>query len=104
MVEVEACPPQRNPRQSIELGAAGAFWKNGARDRDMALENAREPVPHHGGRLAHRESARDVGRAILILAAGIDQKYAFADFRVGLNRYPVMRNGGIGAGSGDRWK
>src|ERR1019366_7771249 len=81
-----------------------ALWKNRAGDRDMALQHAGKAVPHFGGWLADREGARDVGRAILVLAAGIDQEYPFADLRVGLDRHPVMRNGGIGAGGHDRWK
>src|SRR5580704_4264112 len=101
VVEIEARPPQRSPRERIYLRARGTLGKNRERNGDMALEDTGEAVAHQSGWLAHRESAGDIGRAVLILAARIDQKYPFADLHVGLDGHTIMRNGGIGARGGD---
>ena len=101
VVEIETRPPQGNPCERIYLRARGALGKNRAGNGDMALEDAGEPVAHQSGWLAHRNGAGDVGRAVLILTARINQKYPSADLRVGLDGHTIMRNGGIGAGGGD---
>src|ERR1700730_2653831 len=101
VVEIETGPPQRNSRERIYLRACGALGKNRAGNGDMALEDTGEAVAHQSGWLAHRESAGDIGCAVLILAARINQKYPLADLRVGLDGHTIMRNGGIGAGGGD---
>ena len=74
VIEIEPGLPQELPRQRVELRAGGAVGKHRARDRDMALEHAGEAVAHLGARRADRDGAGDVGGAVLVLAAGIDQK------------------------------
>src|SRR3982074_1347355 len=101
MVEIETRPPQGNPRERIYLRARGTLWKNRAGDGDMALEDTGEAVAHQSGWLAHRESAGDIGCAVLILAARINQTYPLAHLRGGLDVQTIMRSGGSGGGGGD---
>ena len=70
---IEARFPQRPPGEAVELASARALGKDRGRDRDMALEHAGEAVAHLVGRLADDHGAGDVGGAVDILAAGIDQ-------------------------------
>ena len=56
---------------------------SGAGDGDMALQHAREALAHLRRRLADRDRAGDVGRAVQILGAGIDQDRARPDSSAG---------------------
>ena len=104
VVEIEPGAPQRQPRQRVDLRAGRALRKHRAGDRDMAFEHAGEAVAHLVGGRPDREGARDVGRAVFILAAGIDEEDAFDDSRIALFRHAIVRNGGVGAGRDDRGK
>ena len=87
VIEVEPLRPQELARKGIELRAGRAVGKDRARDRDMTLEHAGETVAHLGGRRADRDGAGDVGGAVLVLAAGIDQEQlARRDRAIGLAR------------------
>src|SRR3982750_4756708 len=82
---IEARFPQRAAGEAVELAAARALGEQGGGDRNVALENTREPVAHLVGRLADRHRAGDVGGAIDILAAGVDQvERALFELAVGL--------------------
>ena len=61
-------------RERIDLRAVRSFREHDGGDGDMAFENAREAVLHFRRRFADDDGARDVGRAVFILRAGIDQK------------------------------
>ena len=62
-----------------------------------ALQHAGEAVDHLGGRLADRHGAGDVGGAVLILAAGIDQvERARRERQVGFGRALVVRQRAVG--------
>ena len=74
VIEIDAGLPQELPRQRVELRAGGAVGKYRARDRDMAAQHAGEAVAHLRRRLADRDGAGDVGGAVFILRAGIDQQ------------------------------
>src|SRR5438105_151874 len=66
--------PEELPRQRVDLRAGGAVRKYRARDRDVAAQHPGKAVAHLGRRLADRDGAGDVGGAVLILRAGIDQQ------------------------------
>ena len=102
VVEIDAGLPERLPRERIELRAGGAVGEHRGRDRDMALEHAGEAVAHLGGRLADDDGAGDVGGAVLILAAGIDQEQiAGRDRAVGLAGDAIMHDRAVRAGARD---
>src|SRR6202043_75899 len=82
--------------------AAGALRKNGAGDRDMALEHAREALAHLGTRRADRKRARHVRGAVLVLGTRIDQKkLARGDASVAPPRDAIVNDGPVRSGSGD---
>ena len=70
----------------------------------MALQNTGEAVFHLGSGCAHRQRAGDVGGAVQILRARINQENAARNFAVGGLGYTVMRDGGIGAKTRNRGK
>ena len=83
--------PQRPPGEAVELRSARALGEDRGGDRDMALEHAGEAVAHFLGRLADRHGAGDVGGAVDILAARIDQiERAGLELAVGLLARLVM--------------
>src|SRR5207302_4392201 len=74
VVEIEPLRPQELAGEGIELRARSAVGKDRPRNRDVALEHAGKTVAHLGARLADRNSAGDVGGAVLVLGSGVDQK------------------------------
>ena len=105
VVEIQSVPPQKLPRQWIELRAGNAVGKHRARDRDMTLENKRKVPSHVGARRADRDRAGNVGGAILVLAAGIDQEqFAGCNAPVGPPGDAVMHDGAVRSGAGDGGK
>ena len=59
-------------------------------------------VAHFRGRLADRHRARDIGGAVLVLAAGIDQEqFAGRDRAIGPRRDAIMHDGAVGPGARD---
>src|SRR5690606_25679447 len=100
---IEPDLPQILPGEAVELRAARALREAGGGDRDVALEDAGEAVLHLGRRRTHRDGAGDVGRAVRILAARIDQiERIHLDLAVRLRAHAVMDDGAIGAGAGNR--
>ena len=90
MIEVEARSPKRGARQRVDLGAVRSGREDGARDRDMAFEHAGEAVAHERARPPDGDRARDVGRAVLVLRAAVDEKDAAPDFPVGRFADPIV--------------
>ena len=90
----KSSPASQSGRRAkrVDLRARGALGEDRAGDGDVALEDPREALAHLGGRLADGDRAGDVGRAVLILRAGIDQ-IDLAGPRVAIGRAgdPVMR-------------
>ena len=74
MVEIQPGLPKRHSRQSVDLRAGRSLGKYRARDRDMALENPREPIAHQARGSAHNDRAGDVRRSVFILRAAVDEK------------------------------
>ena len=74
------------------------------RNADHALEHQRVALAHLVGRLADRHGAGDVGRAVLILGAGIEQEQARLSLsgRLVARRHAVMHDRAVRAGAGDR--
>src|SRR5262249_60351942 len=92
-------------REGGELGASRTLGEDRARNRDMALEHAGEAVAHFGGRFADRDGAGNVRGAVLVLAAGIDQKQlARRNDAIALGRDAIMDDRAVGTGAGDGWK
>ena len=91
------------PRQRVELRAAGADRKARPGERDMALEHAGEAVAHLAGRRADRHRAGDVGGAVAILRARIDQiERVGRDRQRGRRRDAVVDDRAVRAGAGNR--
>src|SRR3954447_16612053 len=94
--------PQRPTGEAVELTSARALGEDGGGNRDMALEHAGEAVAHLVGRLADRHGAGDVGGAVDILAARIDQvERSGLELAVGLLARLVMDDGAVGTGARD---
>ncbi len=74
VIVIEAGFPKRLARKGVERRAGGALGEAHRGERDMAFEHAGEAVAHFGGGLAHDHGAGDIGGAVGILAAGIDQE------------------------------
>src|SRR5216684_2064926 len=105
VVVVEPDLPQRAARQRVELRAGGALGEAAGGERDVALEHAGEAVAHLRRRLADRHRARDVGGAVEILRAGIDEiERARLEPALALGRGAVMHDGAVGPGAGDGGK
>src|SRR5262249_19685963 len=105
VVEVESLRPQELPSKGVELGAGRTLGKDRARNCDMALEHAGEAVAHLGSRLADRDGAGNVGGAVLVLAAGVDQKQlARRNDAIALGRDAIMDDRAVGTGASDGWK
>src|SRR5579863_6114896 len=71
----------------------------------MAAQHAGEAVAHLGCGLADRDSAGDIGGAISILRAGIDQQQiAWRDAAIALAADAIMHDRAIWSGAGNRRK
>ena len=103
VVVVEAGFPQRHACKGVDLCAGGAFGKARGRDADMAFQHAGEAVAFLRAGRADGDGARDVGRPVHILRAGIDEE-EFAGFRrhIGRVRHAVMHDGAVRARAGNR--
>ena len=102
VIVVEAGLPERPAGEGVDLGAGGADGKAGGGDGDMALQHAGEAVAHFLARLADRHGAGDVGGAVAILGAGIDQvERAGFEGRIRFRRNPVVDDGAVRPGAGD---
>ena len=66
--------PERDARQRIEIAAARALRETRRADGDHALQNQREEPLLLLRHRADRNRAGDIGRAVDILRAGIDQE------------------------------
>src|SRR4029078_12264390 len=78
VLEIEAGSPEILPRQAVELRAGGAVGKYRATNRDVPAQHAGEADSHFVRRFADRDGAGDVGGAVFILRAGIDQQQVAA--------------------------
>ena len=73
-------------------------------DGDVALEHAGEAVAQLGARPADADRAGDVGGAVLVLAAAVDEEQPAADRQVRRLADPVMGDRRVRAGGGDGGK
>ena len=85
--------PKRRARQRVDLSAVRSRRKDGAGDRDMAFEHAGETVAHERARTPDGDRAGDVGRAVFVLRAAVDEENAALDFPIGFFADPIMRDG-----------
>ncbi len=80
---IDAVGPEELPRQRIELATRRPGGEARAIDGDMPFEHLGEAAPVFGGRLADGNRARNVGRAVGILPARIDEiEHAGGDLAV----------------------
>ena len=101
VVEIEPRPPKRGARQSVDLGAVRSRRKDGAGDRDMTFQHAGEPVAHERAWPPDGDRAGDVGRAVFILRAAVDEKNAALDLPIGFFADPIVGDRRIRAKAGD---
>ncbi len=92
VVEIEAGAPKRAARQRIDLGPIGSRRKDCASDRDVTFQHTGEPVAHERARPPDGDRAGDIGRAVFVLRAAVDEKNAALDFPIGLFADPVVRD------------
>ena len=94
--------PQMLARERIELRAGNALGEHRACNRDMAFQDERETLAHFVGRLADGDGACDVGGAVFVLPAGVDQKQlAGRNLAVGRARDAVVHDGAVRARAGN---
>ena len=99
MGEVGTGLPERDTGQGIEIAAARAFRKTRRADRNHALQGQREEALLLVRHLADGECAGDVGGAVYILRARIDQEHlGRPDLSVAFRRHAVMHDRSILAG------
>ncbi len=88
--------PQRHAGQHVELHASGAHGEFGAGQRQVALEHQGEVVALLRRGLAQGDGAGDVGGAVEILAAGVDeQQSAGLQARRALDRGLIVNYGAM---------
>ena len=78
VVEIQSRAPQGLPRERVDLRARRSLGENRARDRNVPFQHASEPVPHFPAGLSHRNGPCDIGGAVFVLAAAIDQEQALS--------------------------
>src|SRR4051812_4828305 len=82
---IEPRLPQRPTSKAVELRPARSLGEHGGSNRDVPFEHAGEAVAHLRRWLPDRHGAGDVGGAVDILAAGVDQiERALLELAVGL--------------------
>jgi hypothetical protein len=74
VIEVEPGLPEGGAGEGVEVPAHRAFGENQPRDADHALQYAGEAVLHLRRRRADDDGAGDIGGAVTILAARIDEE------------------------------
>ena len=104
VVEIQPDLPKRRARQRVELHAVCAGRKMRHGQRNMAAQDAGESIYRAAwGRAAlDQNCARDIGCALLILAATINQiKVTGLNAAIGFLGDAIMHNRAIRAGAGD---
>ena len=105
VVIVEAQLPERHARQDVEVDAGAALLEAGGRHVQMAAQHGGVVALLLFGELADRKGAGDVGAALEIVSAGIDQQEAIESHGdVGLLGGLVVDDGAVLAGGDDRRK
>ena len=95
VVVVEAVRPQRRARQGVERRAGGAGREAHPGQGQVALQHQGEALAHLRRRLADGHGAGDVGGAVQVLGAGIDQQQRAGSVAL----VQPLRSGGSG-----RWR
>ena len=85
VVIIKAALPKGHAGEAIQIAARDAFGEAHAGERNMAFKHEGEALTHFIRWRANRNSTGDVGGAVLILAAAIDeeQRAAFEIFNCG---------------------
>ena len=103
VIVVEPRVPERRAGEGVELGARRPLREAGHRERDVAPEDTREPIPLLRRRRADRDGPRDVGGAVEVLRARVDQvQHARLEPAVGARRRAVVDDRPVGPGPRDR--
>ena len=74
VIEIQPALPQRVTREGVEIARRRALGKARRGNGDMALQHQREALAHFLPWVADGDRARHVGRAVLVLAARVDQE------------------------------
>ncbi len=102
VIEIEPGRPQRPAREGVEVLAARPLGEPRRGDGDVALEHESVMAAHLGRGRADGDGARDVGGAVGILAAGIDEIERVAgEAERGRAHRPVMHDGAVRPHAGD---
>ena len=103
VVVIEPLLPQGTTRERVELRPGRALREARQSERDVALQHAGEAVAHLVARLADRDRAGNVGRAVEILRAGIEEiEVAGLKAPLGLRHRAIMHDRAVGPGAGNR--
>ncbi len=107
MVVIEPRLPECLAGKAIKMRSCHTLREHGGAERDMSGEDAGDMILDcHGRRIwSGPDRSRDIGCAIIVLAAAIDQKNLVrSNGAVGLWRYAIMNNGAVLTGAGYRGK
>eukprot|EP00962_Isochrysis_galbana_P016404 scaffold4698_cov115-Isochrysis_galbana.AAC.5 len=100
--EVEPVGPERSAGEGVQHQAGGACGEDGARERRVTLEDSRVGAPFVVRRGAKVDRAGDVGGAVCVLPARVEQvDLAGRDWGALAVGGLVVNDGGVGAGGGD---
>src|SRR5712671_5662946 len=103
VIVIEPLLPERATGEGVELRAGGAFGEPRRRQRDVALEDAGEAVAHFRARGTDRDRAGNVGRAVEVLRARIEEEEGSRlEPLLALRGRPIMHDRAVRSGTGDR--
>ena len=93
---VDAVLPHGIAGQGVNLCAADAVGETGECQADVSLEDERVVEPFFVGQRAEGDGSRNVGRAVLILSAAVEQQQSFGfEHGIRLGRCFVVNDGSM---------
>ena len=103
MAVIPAGLPERDAGKRIEIDAARTCGKASHRNADHAFQHKREEAFLRFADVADGDGSSDIGRAVAILATGIDEEeFAGLQLPVCLPGYAVVNDRAVRAGAGNR--
>src|SRR5690349_17271072 len=90
VIEVHAPLPQGFPREGVEMRAGRSLREARRRNSDVPLQDQGEALAHLLRWRSDRDRPGDVGGAILVLSAGVDEEQlAGSELAVGGGRHTI---------------